>query len=147
VSSETPELGTRRTLWPQAAPLQQAADKVRPTDPELAAWLEETANALSWLAPYRDHEPGHGMWQAAEAMARRINEGAVGAGGEVQHLERIRELEQQAGYVRATALRQAAEVAEEVACRLYDDLGQRAFVGARLVVDRLRDLADERSTP
>jgi hypothetical protein len=53
--------------------LQEAADHIRATDPLLAAWLEETANALSWLAPFREHEPGYRMWEAATAFARAIN--------------------------------------------------------------------------
>ncbi|GAA2946353.1 MULTISPECIES: hypothetical protein [Streptomyces] len=61
-----------RTTWPTAAELQQAADVSRPGDPLLADWLDATANALAWLAPYRDNEPGYGMWQAANAVARRI---------------------------------------------------------------------------
>jgi hypothetical protein len=77
----TPTPGTRRTTWPSAVELQQAADKLRTgtatiTDPEsvlIADWLDETANALSWLAPFREHEPGYGMWEAATAFARRIN--------------------------------------------------------------------------
>ncbi|MGW3825742.1 hypothetical protein ACWEAF_26400 [Streptomyces sp. NPDC005071] len=63
----------RRTTWPTAAELQQAADIRRAAgDPLLADWLDETANALSWLAPYRDNEPGYGMWEAALAVARQI---------------------------------------------------------------------------
>ena len=49
-----PTTGTRRTTWP-------AAD-----------WLEETANALAWLAPYREHEGGYGMWETATKVARAI---------------------------------------------------------------------------
>lgn len=39
----------------------------------VADWLDETANALAWLAPFREHEPGHRMWQTATAVARAIN--------------------------------------------------------------------------
>jgi hypothetical protein len=77
-----PTPGTRRTTWPSAAELQQAADKLRGGTATItgheadltADWLEETANALSWLAPFREHEPGFGMWEAATAFARRINQ-------------------------------------------------------------------------
>ncbi|MEU2799027.1 hypothetical protein [Streptomyces sp. NPDC007117] len=63
----------RRTTWPTAAPLQQAADLRRAAgDPLLADWLDATANALAWLAPYRDNEPGYGMWEAALAVARQL---------------------------------------------------------------------------
>jgi hypothetical protein len=64
-----------RTTWPQAAELRQAADRVRDADSELAVWLDETANTLAWLAPYREGEPGYRMWEAALAMARKINGG------------------------------------------------------------------------
>ena len=63
-----------RTSWPQAKELQQAADAVRSVDPELAEWLDATANAMAWLAPYREGENGYRMWQAAVAVARKINE-------------------------------------------------------------------------
>ncbi|HEY5834960.1 hypothetical protein [Streptomyces sp.] len=68
----------KRTTWPQATELQQAADTKRasgtPEDVALADWLDATANALAWLAPYRPHEGGHDMWQAATAYARAINQ-------------------------------------------------------------------------
>ncbi|WP_329114531.1 hypothetical protein [Streptomyces sp. NBC_01353] len=78
-----PALGARRTTWPQAAELQQAADRLRDLAPQIdgplagladpvADWLDETANALSWLAPFRDHEPGYAMWNVASAVARQI---------------------------------------------------------------------------
>ncbi|MEV0917876.1 hypothetical protein AB0I93_26910 [Streptomyces sp. NPDC049967] len=64
---------TARTTWPAAAELQQAADIRRAAgDPLVADWLDATANALAWLAPYRDNEPGYGMWQAAVAVARLV---------------------------------------------------------------------------
>ncbi|WP_405749255.1 hypothetical protein OG232_04180 [Streptomyces sp. NBC_01411] len=67
----------RRTTWLSAQPLQQAADLRRAAgDPLLADWLDETANALSWLAPYRDNEPGYAMWEAALAVAGQILEEA-----------------------------------------------------------------------
>ncbi|MGW9249726.1 hypothetical protein [Streptomyces badius] len=70
-----------RTTWPTAEPLQQAADLRRAAgDPLLADWLDATANALAWLAPYRDNEPGYGMWEAALAVARQLLGTTEGAG-------------------------------------------------------------------
>lgn len=74
----------RRTTWPAAVELQQAADTLRAVAPQIegrlagladpvADWLDETANALAWLAPYRDNEPGYGMWETALTVARKIN--------------------------------------------------------------------------
>lgn len=76
-------LGTRRTTWATAAELQQAADRLRDIAPQIdgpltgladpvADWLDETANTLAWLAPYREHEPGFRMWQTAILVARQI---------------------------------------------------------------------------
>jgi hypothetical protein len=66
----------RKTTWPQAEELQRAADIKRSTgdadDAALADWLEATANALAWLAPYRPHEGGYEMWDAATVVARRV---------------------------------------------------------------------------
>lgn len=78
----TPASGDgRRTAWPTAEPLQQAADLRRAAgDPLLADWLDATANALAWLAPYRDNEPGYGMWEAALAVARQLLGTTEGAG-------------------------------------------------------------------
>lgn len=78
-----PALGTRRTTWASATELQQAADQLRACAPQIdgplagladpvADWLDETANALAWLAPFREHEPGHRMWQTATHVARAI---------------------------------------------------------------------------
>ncbi|MFE5912065.1 hypothetical protein ACFQ6B_23690 [Streptomyces wedmorensis] len=77
-------LGTRRTTWASAAELQQAADRLRAAAPHIdgplgaladpvADWLDETANALAWLAPFHPHEPGHRMWQTASKVARVVN--------------------------------------------------------------------------
>ncbi|MFJ3043648.1 hypothetical protein [Streptomyces tendae] len=74
----------RRTTWPQAAELQKAADTLRDVAPDItgplagladpvADWLEATANALSWLAPFREHEPGYPLWETASNVARTIN--------------------------------------------------------------------------
>jgi transcriptional regulator with XRE-family HTH domain len=84
MTQPTEPLGTRRTTWASAAELQQAADRLRAVAPQItgplqgladpvADWLEETANALAWLAPFREHEPGHRMWQTATKVARTIN--------------------------------------------------------------------------
>lgn len=43
---------------------------------------------------------------------------------------------------RAAVLREAADVAYDEALRLYDDMGQKAAAGARLVGDLLRARAD-----
>ncbi|MFR9796595.1 hypothetical protein ACL02U_11925 [Streptomyces sp. MS06] len=74
----------RRTTWPQAAELQQAADTLRAAAPEItgrlagladpvADWLEATANALAWLAPFREHEPGYPLWEVASKVAQTVN--------------------------------------------------------------------------
>src|SRR5690606_32816095 len=74
----------RRTTWPQAAELQQAADTLRDAAPDItgrlagladpvADWLEATANALAWLAPFRERVPGYPLWETATAVARRSN--------------------------------------------------------------------------
>jgi hypothetical protein len=78
-----PEPGSRRTTWPAAVPLQQAADTLREApfytgrlgklaDP-LADLLEEYLNNLAWLAPYREHEGGYGMWETAMRVANLVN--------------------------------------------------------------------------
>lgn len=80
----TEEKPRRRTIWPAAVPLQQAADTLRAVAPDLtgplanladpvADWLDETANTLSWLAPYREHEGGYDMWEQAVRVASIIN--------------------------------------------------------------------------
>ncbi|MEU9606187.1 hypothetical protein [Streptomyces sp. NPDC048057] len=45
--------------------------------------------------------------------------------------------------IRAAVLREAAEVADAEATRLYDDMGQAAAAGARAVAERLRAMAGE----
>ncbi|KOU30188.1 hypothetical protein ADK53_28635 [Streptomyces sp. WM6373] len=77
------------TTWPQAAEMQAAArhladqaargldegyDPQIPAEAvaEIAKWMNATADALAWLAPYRDNEPGYHMWNAAEAVAREV---------------------------------------------------------------------------
>lgn len=73
----------RNTTWPSAAELQQAADRLRNSAPHIegplggladpvADWLDETANALAWLAPFREHEGGYGMWETASKVARIV---------------------------------------------------------------------------
>lgn len=63
--------------FPTATELQQAADtlRTRPAqlDQALADWLDATANALACLAPFRDHEPGYSMWNAASRVADLVN--------------------------------------------------------------------------
>lgn len=75
--SPAEEGADKRTTWPQAAELQQAADRKRatgdPADAALADWLDATANTLAWLAPYRPHEGGYEMWLAASAYAQHVN--------------------------------------------------------------------------
>lgn len=86
-------IGRRKTTWPSALPLQQAADSLRDRsyyestgepdtelahDVALADLLDETANAMSWLAPFRSHEGGYGMWEAAARLAAILN-GASGS--------------------------------------------------------------------
>ena len=80
---------TNRTKWSTAAELQQAADRLRAVAPDLtgplsgladpvADWLDATANAMAWLAPYRPGENGYEMWQAAMKIAQKINEEGAG---------------------------------------------------------------------
>jgi hypothetical protein len=94
--TDTP-IGTRRTTWPAAAPLQQAADRLREVAPDItgpprgladavADWLDQAANQLAWLAPYRDHEGGYGMWEAASRVAAAVNGTAVPSGASVQEV-------------------------------------------------------------
>lgn len=77
-------IGTRRTTWPAALPLQQAADTLREVAPDItgrlagladpvADWLDATANSLAWLAPYNPEEPGYDMWEAAVRVAEAVN--------------------------------------------------------------------------
>ncbi|MDT0302927.1 hypothetical protein [Streptomonospora wellingtoniae] len=65
-----------RTQWPQARLLQDAVDKARADDDPriraLADHLDAVADTMAWLAPYRDHEGGHGMWTTAETVARAL---------------------------------------------------------------------------
>ncbi|MFJ6348626.1 hypothetical protein ACIQKB_04015 [Streptomyces sp. NPDC092046] len=83
MTQPSPALGARRTTWASATELQQAADRLRAAAPDIdgplgaladpvADWLDETANALAWLAPFREHEPGHRMWQTATKVARTV---------------------------------------------------------------------------
>lgn len=84
----TQPLGSRRTTWPAALPLQQAADTLRTVAPDttgplagladpVADWLDETANELAWMAPFHGHEGGYGMWEAASRVAAKVNGTAV----------------------------------------------------------------------
>jgi hypothetical protein len=73
----------KRTKWPAAQHLQQAADRLRERDlnldPErehytapVGDWLDKVANEMAWLAPFRDHEGGCGPWRAATRMAHGL---------------------------------------------------------------------------
>lgn len=72
-----------RSKWPAAQHLQRAADLLREPDPNLdperehytappGDWLDQTANDMAWLAPYRDHEGGYRPWQVATRMAHGV---------------------------------------------------------------------------
>ncbi|MFC7794636.1 hypothetical protein [Streptomyces cinereoruber] len=89
-AANTPALGSRLTTWATAEDMQAAADQLRAIAPQLtgplapladpvADWLDETANALAWLAPFREHEPGHRIWQTATNVARAINGNSNGS--------------------------------------------------------------------
>lgn len=72
-----------RSRWPAAQHLQQAADETRQAAAELpddvskcldpmADWLDKTALDMAWLAPYRQHEPGHAPWRIATRAAHGV---------------------------------------------------------------------------
>lgn len=75
-----------RSKWPAAKHLQQAAAETRQAlagMPEelqtlkepparTAAWLDETALEMAWLAPYRPHEIGYLLWQLAVRIAHGV---------------------------------------------------------------------------
>ncbi|MFD8771381.1 hypothetical protein [Streptomyces sp. NPDC059916] len=72
-----------RTKWPAAAHIQQAVDEMRKPDRNLdpdrehytgplADWLDQAANEMAWLAPFRDHEGGYGPWRAATRTAHGL---------------------------------------------------------------------------
>lgn len=76
--------GSRRTTWPAALPLQQAADTLRAVASDItgplagladpvADLLEEYANNLAWLAPFRPHEGGYAMWETVTRVANIVN--------------------------------------------------------------------------
>ena len=88
MTADPPAIGSRRTTWPAALPLQQAADTLRAVAPDItgplagladpvADWLDETANELAWLTPFHGHEGGYGMWEAASRVAAAVNGTAV----------------------------------------------------------------------
>lgn len=74
----------KRSMWPAAQHLLEAADQLRTpdanlTDTELehytapvADWLDKAALDMAWLAPFRDHEGGHRPWRAATRMAHGL---------------------------------------------------------------------------
>jgi hypothetical protein len=72
-----------RSQWPAAQHLQQAADQLRDFGPGLnshlrgyaepvAEWLDNTANEMAWLAPFRDHEGGYRPWRNATRIAHAV---------------------------------------------------------------------------
>jgi hypothetical protein len=72
-----------RTKWPAAAHLQQAADLLREPDPNLdperrfytaplGDWLDQVANDMAWLAPFREHEGGYRPWTVATRAAHGV---------------------------------------------------------------------------
>ncbi|MFD8899877.1 hypothetical protein [Streptomyces ardesiacus] len=72
-----------RSRWPAAQHLQQAADQLRAHDPHLADyqqdyhapvadWLDEAANEMAWLAPFRDHHGGYRPWRNATRIAHGV---------------------------------------------------------------------------
>lgn len=74
---------TKRSQWPAAQHLQQAAAEIREAAaglPEelqdfpgyVPAWLDKTALDMAWLAPYRTHELGYLPWQIAVRIAHGI---------------------------------------------------------------------------
>jgi hypothetical protein len=73
----------RRSQWPAAQHVQQAADQLRTPDPNLddyqqnyhapvADWLDAAANEMAWLAPFRDHEGGYRPWRNATRIAHAV---------------------------------------------------------------------------
>jgi hypothetical protein len=73
----------KRSAWPAAQHLQQAADEIRDATAGLpdelrvlsgpvADWLDKTALEGAWLAPYRPHELGYLPWQIATRAAHGI---------------------------------------------------------------------------
>lgn len=72
-----------RTKWPAARHIQEAADQLRAVAADIPAplnayadpvadWLDQAANDMAWLAPYRDHEGGWLPWQAATRIAHGV---------------------------------------------------------------------------
>lgn len=73
----------KRSQWPTARCIQNAADQLRDAAPDItdgrfaglaepvADWLDATANALAWLAPYHEHEPGYPLWETATRVAHK----------------------------------------------------------------------------
>jgi hypothetical protein len=77
---------SKRSKWPAAQHLNQAADEIRQatsalpdelanhlaTPTTMAGWLDRTALEMAWLAPYRQHEIGHLLWQLATRAAHGV---------------------------------------------------------------------------
>lgn len=74
----------KRSQWPAAQHLQQAADQLRAPNPSLAGsahdgytvpvadWLDKAALEMAWLAPFREYEGGYQPWRAATRMAHGL---------------------------------------------------------------------------
>lgn len=63
-----------RTQWAAGRHLQQAADCVREAFPDsaVADRLDQAANEMAWLAPFREHEGGYRPWRVATRLAHRL---------------------------------------------------------------------------
>lgn len=59
-----------------AARLEDVNAYVAAMDPatgsDIADWLGATADAMGWLAPYREHENGYRIWTTALVVARKV---------------------------------------------------------------------------
>lgn len=72
----------KRSQWPAARHVLEAADLLRVPDPNLdpeelytapvADWLDKAALDMAWLAPFRRHEGGYRVWRAATRMAHGL---------------------------------------------------------------------------
>ena len=76
-------MSTRRTKWPAAQHLQQAADQTREPDPNLdperefytaplGDWFDKVANDMACWAPFRDHEGGYRPGRTATRAAHGV---------------------------------------------------------------------------
>ncbi|MEV3857768.1 hypothetical protein AB0J38_26010 [Streptomyces sp. NPDC050095] len=84
------------------------------------------------------------LWRAAPGSAAMLDELLRRARAEAVTPPVLAEFElRDTTEIRATAYRDAADIAMNEASRLYDDMGQAAAAGARAVAGRLRRMADE----